>query len=106
MGAHVRPVALPASWTAPRPAARAAARSATGAAALAAAVAITTGGAVACSGSAPSADRVFVSNGGCGASWKLAGPGTALGFGAVMALAAAAALAAGGGLRRVDRQAG
>jgi iron uptake system component EfeO len=55
MGVHVRPAALTAS--------------------VAAALAITAGGAVACGGSAPAADRVFVSNGGCGASWKLAGPG-------------------------------
>jgi iron uptake system component EfeO len=67
MGVHVRPAALTAPW--------AASRAVTRAAALAAALAVTTGGAVACSGGAPSADRVSVSNGGCGASWKLAGPG-------------------------------
>jgi iron uptake system component EfeO len=71
MGVHVRPAALPASWAATWPGPRAAARTA----ALVAALAIMTGGAVACSGGAPPADRVSVSNGGCGASWKLAGPG-------------------------------
>ncbi len=60
MGVHVRPAALTARGAA---------------AALAAALAITTGGAVACSGGGPSADRISVSNGGCGASWKLPGPG-------------------------------
>src|SRR5205807_2833017 len=41
-----------------------------------------------------------------GILWKLSGPAAALGFGAVMALLAAAALAAGGGFKRADRQAG
>src|SRR5882672_619627 len=59
MGVHVRPAAL----------------TTTRAAALAAALAIAAGGVTACSGGAPPADRISVSNGGCGASWKLAGPG-------------------------------
>jgi MFS family permease len=37
-----------------------------------------------------------------GVLWKLAGPGAALGFGAAMALLAAASLAAGGGFRRAE----
>jgi iron uptake system component EfeO len=63
MGVHVRPAALTASWAVPR------------AVAWAAALAITAGGAVACGGSTPTDGRIAVSNGGCGASWKLAGPG-------------------------------
>jgi iron uptake system component EfeO len=74
MGVHVRPAALTAPWAATRAATRPGSRAATRAVALAAALAITTGGAVACGGG-PAAVRVSVSNGGCGANWKLAGPG-------------------------------
>jgi iron uptake system component EfeO len=80
MGVHVRPAALTArraaTPAAQRSGPRIAPRTATRTAALAAALAITTGGAVACGGGGgPAADRVSVSNGGCGPSWKLAGPG-------------------------------
>ena len=44
-------------------------------AALTAALAISAGVLTACSASAPPADLVSVSNGGCGTSWHLAGPG-------------------------------
>ena len=44
-------------------------------AALTAAVAVSAGVLAACSGGAPAADLVSVSNGGCGSSWHLAGPG-------------------------------
>jgi iron uptake system component EfeO len=71
----VRPAALTAPWAATRPGPGTAPRTAARAAALAAALAITTGGAVACGGGGPAAERVSVSNGGCGTSWKLAGPG-------------------------------
>ena len=44
-------------------------------AALTAAVAVSAGVLAACSGGAPAANLVSVSNGGCGSSWHLAGPG-------------------------------
>lgn len=44
-------------------------------AALTAALAVSAGILAACGGSAPPADLVSVSNGGCGTSWHLAGPG-------------------------------
>jgi len=42
---------------------------------LTAALAVSTGVIAACSGGAPSPDRISVSNGGCGSSWQRAGPG-------------------------------
>ena len=42
---------------------------------LTAALAVSTGVIAACSGGAPSPDRISVSNGGCGSSWQLADPG-------------------------------
>ena len=44
-------------------------------AALTAALAVSTGVIAACSGGAPSPDRISVSNGGCGSSWQLTDPG-------------------------------
>src|ERR1700745_2927332 len=44
-------------------------------AAFTAVLAISAGVLAACGGSAPPADLVSVSNGGCGGSWHLAGPG-------------------------------
>lgn len=44
-------------------------------AALTAALAVSTGVIAACSGGAPSPDRISVSNGGCGSSWQLPDPG-------------------------------